>query len=122
MHLPPQVIQRQHRDLRRSLRGLQREGFRKVHVLSGVDEVARAEIAHERRYNDLRHLTGPFDVIGDIHGCRAELESLLVELGYGIARDEAGGRSTPHTPRAGPPCSSATWSTADRTPRACCAW
>ncbi|MGW9205395.1 polynucleotide kinase-phosphatase [Embleya sp. NPDC055664] len=90
MHLPPQVIQRQHRDMRRSLRGLQREGFRRVHVLSGTDEVARAEIVHERRYNDLRHLTGPFDVIGDIHGCRAELESLLVELGYTLTRDEAG--------------------------------
>jgi protein phosphatase len=27
--------------------------------------------------------TGPFDVIGDVHGCRPELEELLTKLGYG---------------------------------------
>lgn len=33
---------------------------------------------------------GPFDVIGDVHGCRAELESLLALLGYAVARDGDG--------------------------------
>ncbi|GGN91074.1 hypothetical protein GCM10011610_50950 [Nocardia rhizosphaerihabitans] len=37
---------------------------------------------------DRRDLTGPFDVIGDVHGCRGELETLLGELGYLIDRDE----------------------------------
>ncbi|MEU1672727.1 polynucleotide kinase-phosphatase [Streptomyces roseifaciens] len=81
-HLPRHVIQRHRRELRRSLRGLEREGFRKVHVLRGVEEVEAAEVVLERRYNDLRHLTGPFDIIGDIHGCSSELETLLGELGY----------------------------------------
>src|SRR5690242_18184997 len=36
--LPKHVIPRQQRELRRSLRGLEREGFRKVHVLHGVAE------------------------------------------------------------------------------------
>ncbi|MFP3987391.1 polynucleotide kinase-phosphatase [Streptomyces sp. E11-3] len=80
--MPRRVIQRHQRELRRSLRHLQREGFRKVHILRGVEEVERAEISLERRYNDLRHLTGPFDIIGDVHGCRAELETLLGRLGY----------------------------------------
>ncbi|MFC4376985.1 metallophosphoesterase [Nocardia halotolerans] len=39
---------------------------------------------------DRRDLTGPFDVIGDVHGCRAELETLLGELGYRLDRDERG--------------------------------
>ncbi|MFE6920432.1 metallophosphoesterase [Nocardia sp. NPDC057663] len=39
---------------------------------------------------DRRDLTGPFDVIGDVHGCRGELETLLGELGYLIDRDEQG--------------------------------
>lgn len=39
---------------------------------------------------DRRDLTGPFDVIGDVHGCRGELETLLGELGYLIDRDERG--------------------------------
>ncbi|MFC0600140.1 polynucleotide kinase-phosphatase [Streptomyces palmae] len=80
--LPRRVIQRHQRELRRSLRHLEREGFRKVHVLRGVEQIEAAEITTERRFNDLRHLTGPFDVIGDVHGCRAELETLLTKLGY----------------------------------------
>ncbi|MFI1016420.1 polynucleotide kinase-phosphatase [Streptomyces sp. NPDC020965] len=80
--MPVRVIQRHRRELRRSLRGLEREGFRKVHILRGVAEIEAAEIVRERRYNDLTHLTGPFDIIGDIHGCASELETLLAELGY----------------------------------------
>ncbi|KOG27442.1 MULTISPECIES: polynucleotide kinase-phosphatase [Streptomyces] len=80
--MPAHVIQRHRRELRRSLRGLEREGFRKVHVLRSAEEVEEAAIVLERRFNDLRHLTGPFDIIGDIHGCRSELETLLAELGY----------------------------------------
>jgi polynucleotide kinase-phosphatase len=80
--MPRHVIARHRRELRRSLRGLEREGFRKVHILRSVEEVESAEIVLERRYNDLRHLTGPFDIIGDIHGCSSELETLLGKLGY----------------------------------------
>ncbi|MCB5181452.1 polynucleotide kinase-phosphatase [Streptomyces antimicrobicus] len=80
--LPRHVVQRHRRELRRSLRGLEREGFRKVHVLRDVAEIDAVEIVRERRFNDLRHLTGPFDIIGDVHGCSSELESLLTRLGY----------------------------------------
>ncbi|MER6916399.1 polynucleotide kinase-phosphatase [Streptomyces sp. NPDC000594] len=80
--MPARVVQRHRRELRRSLRGLEREGFRKVHLLRGEEEVDAAEVVRERRYNDLTHLTGPFDIIGDIHGCASELETLLTKLGY----------------------------------------
>ncbi|MDX3801991.1 polynucleotide kinase-phosphatase [Streptomyces sp. AK04-3B] len=80
--LPRRVVQRHIRELRRSLRGLEREGFRKVHILRGVEDVENATVVTEKRFNDLTHLTGPFDIIGDIHGCAAELESLLGKLGY----------------------------------------
>ncbi|WP_432165834.1 polynucleotide kinase-phosphatase [Streptomyces sp. bgisy031] len=76
------VISRHTRELRRSLRHLEREGFRKVHILRGAEEADSAEVVREKRYNDLTHLTGPFDIIGDIHGCAAELEKLLTRLGY----------------------------------------
>ncbi|MFD3480640.1 polynucleotide kinase-phosphatase [Streptomyces sp. NPDC058695] len=76
------VISRHTRELRRSLRHLEREGFRKVHILRGVEEAESAEVVREKRYNDLTHLTGPFDIIGDIHGCAFELETLLTRLGY----------------------------------------
>lgn len=80
--MPRRVIQRHTRELRRSLRHLEREGFRKVHVLRGAEEVETATVVTEKRFNDLTHLTGPFDIIGDVHGCAAELESLLAKLGY----------------------------------------
>ena len=33
---------------------------------------------------------GPFDIIGDIHGCFAELKLLLEKMGYGIQEDRDG--------------------------------
>nr|WP_037871116.1 polynucleotide kinase-phosphatase [Streptomyces sp. SPB074] len=88
--IPRRVIQRHQRELRRSLRGLEREGFRKAHVLRGVAEIEAAEVVRERRFNDLRALTGPFDLIGDVHGCSAELEELLGKLGYEDGRHPEG--------------------------------
>ncbi|RRR73971.1 polynucleotide kinase-phosphatase [Streptomyces sp. RP5T] len=80
--MPVRVIKRHIRELRRSLRHLEREGFRKVHVLRGVEDIEHAIVVTEKRFNDLTHLTGPFDIVGDIHGCALELESLLGKLGY----------------------------------------
>jgi polynucleotide kinase-phosphatase len=84
------VIRRQRRDLRQSLKRLNREGFRRVHVLRGPEEIDAAVIELEKGWTDKRELTGPFDIVGDVHGCREELEELLSGLGYGIARDERG--------------------------------
>lgn len=38
---------------------------------------------------DRREDRGPFDIIGDVHGCAAELERLLTELGYEVRWDGA---------------------------------
>jgi protein phosphatase len=86
----PHVIRRQRSQLRRSLNHLGREGFRTVHVLRTPDEVEAASVTRTKLFNDLRHEKGPFDVIGDVHGCRAELEQLLDKLGYTVDRDGAG--------------------------------
>ncbi|QZS52466.1 polynucleotide kinase-phosphatase [Rhodococcus opacus] len=88
------VIRRQHEDLRRSLPRLGREGFRRVHVLTGVDEIAAATVSTEKAWTDKRELTGPFDIIGDVHGCRSELQTLLRELGWTL-EPEGGGASHP---------------------------
>ena len=93
----PHVISRQRREMRSNLRNLEREGFRKVHILRGVAEIDEAVFELEKAYNDKRELTGPFDVIGDIHGCRSELETLLAELGYELIVD-ASGRSVDAVP------------------------
>lgn len=80
-------IKRQASQLRQSLRGLKREGFRVVHVLSTPDEVDAATIVRDRLLNDYRDQHGPFDVIGDVHGCLDELVALLGGLGYAVVRD-----------------------------------
>ncbi|WP_327090955.1 polynucleotide kinase-phosphatase [Nonomuraea sp. NBC_01738] len=78
----PGVVIRQRKDLRRSLSKIGRDGFRRVHVLRGQEEIDAATVTFEKGWTDLKHLTGPFDIIGDVHGCRSELETLLRELGY----------------------------------------
>jgi protein phosphatase len=83
------VIHRQCAELRRSLRFLAKEGFRRVHVLHDEAEVAAARIVVQPVRNDLRNETGPFDVIGDVHGCHAELAELLAKLGYKVTADSA---------------------------------
>jgi protein phosphatase len=68
--------------LRRSLRGLQREGFRIVHTLASSEAMDAAEIVREPLFTDRRGDAGPFDTIGDVHGCLVELTELLEGLGY----------------------------------------
>ena len=83
----PHVVQNHIRQLRRSLRTLKKEGFRHVWVLS-PDEIDDATIVREPLWNNRKSEHGPFDIIGDIHGCGDELEELLAKLSY--ARDENG--------------------------------
>jgi protein phosphatase len=86
-NLADHVIRRQHDALRRSIRHLAKDGFRKVHVLSPED--TEVTIEYEKAYNDKRELTGPFDIIGDVHGCHSELVTLLTTLGYEVTREGA---------------------------------
>jgi protein phosphatase len=78
----PHVIRRQLQDLRRSQRGLQREGFRSVWTFATPEQIAAATITRQRLWTDRRDQHGPFDIIGDIHGCYDELVELLAQLGY----------------------------------------
>lgn len=79
------VVRQQRSQLKRSIRNLKREGFRHVHVLSSVEEIdAIQSVQREKLYNDKKEISGPFDIIGDIHGCIDETIELLMKLGYSI--------------------------------------
>jgi protein phosphatase len=78
----PHVVRNQRSQLHRSLRGLGREGFRHVHVLKTQDEVDAAVFERQPLWNNRKSEHGPFDIIGDVHGCCDELEDLLQQLGY----------------------------------------
>lgn len=83
------VIRRQAQDLKKSIKGLKHEGFRHIYVLKSAEEVNAVEvIKREKLYNDKKEEKGPFDIIGDVHGCFQELEELLLKLGYQINRVE----------------------------------
>ncbi|HEX4124281.1 MAG TPA: polynucleotide kinase-phosphatase, partial [Tepidisphaeraceae bacterium] len=81
----PHVVRNQAIQLRSSLRGLEREGFRYVHVLQSPEEVAQVTIERQPLWNNRTFDHGPFDIIGDIHGCYDELIELLNKLGYDTA-------------------------------------
>ena len=78
----PHVVRRQINDLRRGLRGLEREGFRHVHVLDSDVLDAGVEIKRTLLWSNKKSETGPFDIFGDLHGCAAELRALLGNLGW----------------------------------------
>lgn len=74
-----QVVRRQIGDLRRGMRNLNREGFRYVHFVRDGEDV---ELRRTPLWTNRKELTGPFDIIGDLHGCAVELRELLARLGW----------------------------------------
>ena len=83
------VAHRQLQNLRRSLRGLEREGFRHVLILSTPEEADAIALERVPLYNNKKTEHGPFDIIGDIHACFAELLTLLEKLGYAATERDA---------------------------------
>lgn len=84
----PHVVRNHCRQLRRSIRRLRGEGFSHVFVLNSPEQVDSVEIARTPLWNNRRDHHGPFDMIGDIHGCYNELVALLKKLGYEVTVTE----------------------------------
>jgi protein phosphatase len=83
----PHVIRQQVAQLKKSLRHLEAEGFRYRHVLSLPEEIKVTSIERQPLWNNRKCDHGPFDIIGDVHGCYEELVDLLERLGYRFAPD-----------------------------------
>lgn len=88
----PHVVRNQAQQLRRSLRGLEREGFRGVHVFKSPEELDALQIERQPMWTNRRNEHGPFDIIGDVHGCFDELKELMTTLGYSVDRNGDGYR------------------------------
>ncbi len=89
----PHVVRQQRSQLHKSLKRLRREGFHRVWKLSSPEEVEEVELRRTPLWTDRRGERGPFDLIGDVHGCHAELVELLEKLGYEIG--EGGTTASP---------------------------
>ncbi len=86
----PHVTRRHADELARSLTSLEEEGFRRVIVFASEEEVNAATIVRHPLSVNKRHERGPFDVIGDVHGCLPELLALLEKLGYTVRKCHGG--------------------------------
>jgi protein phosphatase len=86
----PHVVRQQTSQLRQSMRNLEREGFRHVHVLNSLEEIEAAEFTRDPLWNNRKSDHGPFDIIGDVHGCFDELIDLFEKLNYVVYRNELG--------------------------------
>ncbi len=81
----PHVLRRQCSQLRRGLKGIKREGFRSLTVFRTPEEAdAVTSILRDKLWNNRMDQAGPFDIIGDIHGCYPELLELLEKLGWRV--------------------------------------
>lgn len=66
---------------------LQRKGFKKIEVLSSQEDIQKTKVQRIKLANNKRAIHGPFDMIGDVHGCYDELCELLEKLGYVVDQD-----------------------------------
>ena len=90
-NLKPHVIRQQSQQLRRSLHNLKREGFQRfVYVMSTQEVVEAIRVERQPLWTNRTDEQGPFDIIGDVHGCFDELVELLKELGYEISTQPDG--------------------------------
>jgi polynucleotide kinase-phosphatase len=88
------VLEKQNDDFRRSLRTIEKEGFSYVYYINPEEEHS---IIRQKLWNNKKEEHGPFDIIGDIHGCFDELSELLIKLGYRIQQNEEGHFSIDHS-------------------------
>jgi protein phosphatase len=74
---------------------LEREGLRHVHIFNDYAGLEGMGIERQPLWNNLKHEHGPFDIIGDVHGCFDEMNARLQQLGYMVEPDGAEYRVTP---------------------------
>ncbi len=73
---------------------LEEEGFSSVYRFQSAEEIDQVAIVRKPLWVDQRTETGPFDIIGDVHGCFPELVTLLAKLGYHIKETDYSGQKS----------------------------
>ncbi len=94
--LERRVIQRQIRQLTESLPKLRREGIHQVIRLESTEDIGQFSWERQPLWNNRSEEHGPFDIIGDVHGCFDELSALIEKLGYDLTQDISGDYQISH--------------------------
>lgn len=79
-------IRQQKEELEKYDLGMKAEGFQAVYRLRSEEEIDEVSFNIKPHASNHKKLTGPFDLIGDVHGCLDELILLLGHLGYNVKR------------------------------------
>ena len=82
--VPEGVIARHVQLFQQNRSSLEREGYQHLYTLRSPQEAATAVVVREPLALNRRGDAGPFDIIGDVHGCIDELRELLTLLGYRV--------------------------------------
>ena len=88
--LAERVIRNQRGQLLETLQGLAKEGYRQIHLFRSPGDLENLSLIRQPSPINQKSETGPFDLVGDVHGCFDELTGLLTILGYRISRLGAG--------------------------------
>ena len=80
--VPARVVTNHTKQMRRVPEMLEREGIRPLHVFRSPEELAGVTVRRVPLWVDRRDEHGPFDIIGDVHGCIEELLELFGRLDY----------------------------------------
>lgn len=73
---------------KKTLKSISNEGFKRITIFHSKEELPSVTITRKPMPSDFKHEKGPFDLIGDVHGCFDELKELLVKLNYKIIPSE----------------------------------
>ncbi len=79
----PHVIRNQYREMRRSFGAFRQERWHKTYTIT-PENMEQVVVERERSWTKNPDEHGPFDIIGDVHGCIDELRDLLNQLGWQI--------------------------------------
>jgi protein phosphatase len=79
--VPADALERHRRNLDLSLHALPTERFHSIYMLDSPEAIASTRVILGGLVPE--RTEPPFDIIGDVHGCYAELAALFERLGYG---------------------------------------
>ena len=82
-------LNRQIATMRRAKKHAKSVARHRCTLIEGTDAISSTTIARVPLQCDRRALEGPFDIIGDVHGCLTELLALLAKLGYEVDINDA---------------------------------
>ena len=79
----------QYKQLQHSIKSMNKhEGIKTIYTFNSFDELNAVEIEYQLNLTNKLDEKGPFDIIGDIHGCFDEAKQLLEKLGYVINKKD----------------------------------